>query len=125
MISMATALISAKVSAGSGPKNSQIGKVSAATAITAGTNPSVTLSTSAWIGNFEPCVSSTMRMICASTVSAPTLVARNEKAPVLLSTAVQYPATRRSKIRPRGGDRRHGARAYQIAGACHGALAPW
>ena len=42
-----------------------------------------------------------------------------------LSTAVQYPATRRSKIRPRGGDRRHGARAYQIAGACHGALAPW
>ncbi|MEF9606154.1 hypothetical protein O4J55_29050, partial [Paracoccus sp. PXZ] len=24
-----------------------------------------------------------------------------------LSTAVQYPATRRSKIRPRGGDRRH------------------
>ncbi|SFP03134.1 IS66 family transposase zinc-finger binding domain-containing protein [Paracoccus pantotrophus] len=44
---------------------------------------------------------------------------------VLVSTAVQYPATRRSKIRPRGGDRRHGARAYQIAGACHGALAPW
>ncbi|WP_218152307.1 hypothetical protein, partial [Paracoccus pantotrophus] len=44
---------------------------------------------------------------------------------LLLSTAVQYPATRRSKIRPRGGDRRHGARAYQIAGACHGALAPW
>lgn len=42
-----------------------------------------------------------------------------------VSTAVQYPATRRSKIRPRGGDRRHGARAYQIAGACHGALAPW
>ena len=42
-----------------------------------------------------------------------------------LSTAVQYPATRRSKIRPRGGDRRHGARACQIAGACHGALAPW
>ncbi|QFG34839.1 hypothetical protein ESD82_01045 [Paracoccus pantotrophus] len=42
-----------------------------------------------------------------------------------MSTAVQYPATRRSKIRPRGGDRRHGARAYQIAGACHGALAPW
>ncbi len=44
---------------------------------------------------------------------------------VQVSTAVQYPATRRSKIRPRGGDRRHGARAYQIAGACHGALAPW
>ena len=54
-----------------------------------------------------------------------TFAAGETVATVRMSTAVQYPATRRSKIRPRGGDRRHGARAYQIAGACHGALAPW
>ena len=44
----------------------------------------VTLSTRAWIGSFEPCACSTMRMICASTVSAPILVARKVKLPVLL-----------------------------------------
>src|SRR5690606_23513918 len=84
MMSTATALTSAKVSAGDGPTASQMRKVAAAPAITAGTNHAVTLSTSAWIGNLDPCASSTMRMICASIVSAPTLVARNEKAPVLL-----------------------------------------
>ena len=55
MISTATALTSAKVSAGSGPKTSQTRKVRAAAAITAGTNHAVTRSTSAWIGSFEPC----------------------------------------------------------------------
>ncbi|WP_265508791.1 type IV secretion system protein, partial [Paracoccus rhizosphaerae] len=40
-----------------------------------------------------------------------------------LSTAVQNPATRRRKIRPGDDGRRHGARAYHRAGACHGALA--
>ncbi|MDT4833562.1 hypothetical protein FQZ97_671760 [compost metagenome] len=84
MMSTATALTSAKVSAGSGPKTSQTPKVSAAAAITAGTNHMVTLSTSAWIGSLEPCASSTRRMICASTVFAPTLVTRKLKAPVLL-----------------------------------------
>ena len=79
MISTATALTRAKVSAGDGPKTSQTAKVSAATAITAGTNHMVTLSTSAWIGSLEPCASSTMRMICASTVSPPTAVARKAK----------------------------------------------
>src|SRR5690606_28475609 len=45
MISTATALTNAKVSAGSGPKINQTRKVNAATPITAGTNHIVTLST--------------------------------------------------------------------------------
>ncbi len=45
MMSTATALTSAKVSAGEGPKNSQTRKVATATAMTAGTNHIVTLST--------------------------------------------------------------------------------
>ena len=53
----------------------------AATAKTAGTKYIVTLSTSAWIGSFDPCASSTMRMICDSTVLPPTAVARIAKAP--------------------------------------------
>ncbi|MNN85341.1 hypothetical protein D3C81_2026160 [compost metagenome] len=76
MIRTATALTRAKVSAGDGPKKSQAAKVSAATRKTAGTNHMVTLSTRAWIGSLEPWASSTMRMICESTVSPPTAVAR-------------------------------------------------
>ena len=85
MISTATALTSAKVSAGSGPKTSQTTKVRAAAAITAGTNHMVTRSTMAWIGSLEPCADSTMRTIWASTVSAPTAVARKRKEPVLFT----------------------------------------
>ena len=90
-ISTATAFTSAKVSTGTSagsqaaPNNSQARKVSAATPITTGTNTIVTLSTRAWIGNLAPCAASTMRMICASTVSAPTRVARKAKAPRVLS----------------------------------------
>src|SRR3546814_6379184 len=80
MISTATALTRAKVRAGAGPRLSHARKVTAATASTAGTNHAVTLSTSAWIGSFAPCAASTMRTMWASTVSAPTLVARNENA---------------------------------------------
>jgi hypothetical protein len=36
------------------------------------------------MGSLEPCASSTMRMICASTVAEPTAVARKAKAPVRL-----------------------------------------
>src|SRR5699024_11446706 len=54
MIRTATALTSAKVSAGAGPKKSQTRKVTAATASTAGTNQAVTLSARAWIGSFAP-----------------------------------------------------------------------
>ncbi len=84
MISTATALTSAKDNAGSGPSTSHAPKVSKAAAMTAGTNHAVTLSTNAWIGSFEPWAASTMRMIWASSVAEPTLVARNEKLPVLL-----------------------------------------
>ena len=46
--------------------------VNAASAMTAGTNHSVIRSTRPWIGNLAPCACSTMRMICASVVSAQT-----------------------------------------------------
>ena len=42
-----------------------------------------TQSASFWIGALLACASSTSLMICASAVSAPTLVASNVKAPVL------------------------------------------
>ena len=85
MISTATALTSANVSAGAGPKASQTRNVSSATPITTGTNHNVTLSTSAWIGSLEPCASSTMRMIRESTVASPTAVARKASAPFWLT----------------------------------------
>ena len=74
MISTATALTSAKLSCCEGPKISQTAKVASAASITA-LSHRVTLSTTAWIGSFEPCACSTMRMICASMVCAPTAVA--------------------------------------------------
>ena len=43
---------------------------STAASMTAGTNHSVTLSTTAWIGSLAPCAASTMRTIRASTESA-------------------------------------------------------
>ena len=53
--------------------------------MTAGTNQKVTWSTSIWIGSLPPWASSTMRMIWASMVSPPTLVARKLKLPDVLS----------------------------------------
>ena len=47
----------------------------------AGTNQSVTRSTRPWIGSLAPWASSTMRMICASVVSAPTRAARKVRLP--------------------------------------------
>src|SRR3546814_10765657 len=90
MISTATAFTNAKVNAGSGPKKSQIMKVSTAIPITAGTNLAVSLSTIAWNGSFDPCACSTMRMIWARTGSAPTLVARKLKAPVLVTREEEH-----------------------------------
>ena len=81
MIRTDTPATSAWVRTGDGPKISQIRTVSAAAAMTAGTNHMVILSTSVWIGSFAPCACSTMRMICASAVSAPTLSARRVIAP--------------------------------------------
>ena len=45
------------------------------------------MSTTRWIGAFEPWASLTMRMMLASAVSLPTLVALNLKLPVLLIVA--------------------------------------
>ena len=85
MISTATALTSAKLSAGLGPKTSQAAKVRTAPTMTAGTNQLVTLSTRAWIGSLAPWAASTIRTIWASRVAAPTLVARKRKVPVLFT----------------------------------------
>ncbi len=87
MISTATPETSAKLSAGSGPNMSQTKTVSAATAITAGTNQAVILSTKPWIGSFAPWACSTIWMIWANMVSAPTLVALKVRAPVPLTVA--------------------------------------
>ncbi|MNT60950.1 hypothetical protein D3C72_1985620 [compost metagenome] len=78
-------MTNANVRAGSGPNVSQMMKVTTAAAMTAGTNHIVMRSTMAWIGSFEPCACSTIRMICASSVSPPTLVARNVSAPFWLT----------------------------------------
>lgn len=55
-----------------GSNHSQAPNISAATAKTAGMKHIVTSSTRAWIGGFEPCACSTMRMICDNTVLPPT-----------------------------------------------------
>ena len=55
--------------------------VTAAIAITAGTNTAATLSATLCTGAFEPCASSTVRIICASSVSFPTCSARNLSSP--------------------------------------------
>ncbi len=98
IISTATAFTSAKVSAGDGPRTNQATNVRTAAAMTAGTNQAVTLSTIAWIGSLDPCAASTIRIICDSTVSAPTLVATKVKAPVLLMVppTTSAPATLRT-----------------------------
>ncbi len=80
MMSTATAAVSA--AATPPPASSQPAKVAAASAITAGTNHIVTRSTTAWIGSFAPWASSTIRAMRASTVPAPTAVARIRSAPV-------------------------------------------
>ena len=91
-------MASASDRAGAGPSASHAAKVSADTAITAGTNHSVTRSTRAWIGSFAPCASSTMRMMRASTVSAPVRVTRTLSAPFPLTVppTTSAPAARRT-----------------------------
>ncbi len=69
------------------PTKNQPRNVSSAMPITTGTKTPETRSASAWIGALEPCASSTSRMICASAVSAPTLVACTRSRPEPLSVA--------------------------------------
>ena len=88
MISTATAALNANVALSPAP----IQKPSVATAstITTGTNTPATRSASRWTGALPVCASVTSRAICASAVSAPTLVARTTSRPPALTVA---PAT--------------------------------
>ena len=67
------------------PQNHHTKKDRVAIPITAGTKIPATLSASRWTGAFEPCASSTIRMICESMESFPSRVARILKNPVLLT----------------------------------------
>ena len=59
--------------------------VTAAMASTAGTNRADTRSASRWTGAFEPCAAATCRTIAASSVEAPTAVARQRSGPPSLT----------------------------------------
>ncbi len=87
MISTATADTSASVNAGAGPATNQTAKVAIAIAITTGTKYADVASASRWIGALDACACCTMRMICASIVSAPTLTARTRSEPVVFIVA--------------------------------------
>jgi hypothetical protein len=87
MISTATAETSARVSAGAGPTVYQRAKVARAIAMTAGTKEAEIASASRWMGALDACAWRTRRMIYASMVSAPTLLARTRSEPVPLMVA--------------------------------------
>ncbi|OQB02698.1 MAG: hypothetical protein BWY25_00411 [Chloroflexi bacterium ADurb.Bin222] len=94
MTSTATMLMSARVKAlvsafagSGGPKKSQPRNVSAAMAMTRGTNTAEIWSASRWMGALLPWASSTRWTICASAVSRPTFVASNLSRPSLFSVA--------------------------------------
>ncbi len=89
MISTATAAV--RPATGSPPSSHQPAKVSAAAAITAGTNTAEMRSASRWIWPLPAWACSTSRTICARAVSAPTAVARTVSSPLALRVA---PATR-------------------------------
>ena len=85
MMSTATKAVIAKPSDGCGPTIAQTIALAKATTNTIGTNTAATRSTRRWMGAFEPCASSTMRTICARSVSAPIFVTRKRKLPVRFS----------------------------------------
>ena len=101
MMRTAIAVDSANGRLGDGPKRSQVAKVSAATAMTAGTNHPVTRSASRWIGAFEPCARSTRLTIWARVVSGPTRSARITNDPLVLSVAPITPSPARLVDRDR------------------------
>ena len=72
MISTATAFTSAKLRAGLEAEHQPDQEGEGGRRHHGRDEPAVIRSTSAWIGSFAPCACSTMRMIPASTVSAPT-----------------------------------------------------
>ncbi len=68
----------------SGPNTSHTASVTTAMPNTTGTNTAATRSARRWMGAFEPCASSTILMMWASTVSRPVRVALKLNAPVAL-----------------------------------------
>ena len=84
MMSTATAAVNA--AAAEEPKASQPARVSSETTMTTGTKIAETRSASRCTGAFPDWASSTRRAICASAVSAPTLVARTTSRPYVLTT---------------------------------------
>ena len=86
MTSTAVAVINEVVNPAS-PMKYQPRNVSRAMPITAGTKMAETRSASFWMGAFDPCASSTMRIIWASAVSLPTRVAWMRNMPCLLIVA--------------------------------------
>src|SRR5439155_16634434 len=81
----ATALVSARRPAGSGPRSHHETNVSAAITRTTGTKTPATRSASRWIGAREPWASATSLTIRARVVSLPTRAARKTKLPVRLT----------------------------------------
>ncbi len=92
MTRTATALTSASGNAGTGPRKYQARKVTTATAMTMGTKTATTRSAKAWMGGLLPCAASTISMMRAKTVSAPTARASNRNEPVLLMVPPTTPA---------------------------------
>ena len=82
MISTATAAMRPWAKRGSGPISIQVMKDTMAIAITTGTNHPDTSSASRWMGARDRCASATIRTICDSIVSRPTLPASMTKPPV-------------------------------------------
>jgi hypothetical protein len=85
MIRTAVNAVSASVSRGSGPATYQATKVSVAAIRTSGTNTSLTLSASRWMGALLPCAWRTRSTMRARAVSRPTRVARITNEPLWLS----------------------------------------
>ncbi len=85
MISTATPAVNA--AATPPPAPSQNARVPTASAITIGTNTAETRSASRWISALPVWASSTSLAICASCVSAPTLVARTTSRPPAFTVA--------------------------------------
>jgi hypothetical protein len=86
-ISTDTAAAIAKTSTGSGPKIIQSAKARIATPTTVGKKTAETWSANPWIGARDRFAFDTIVTICASTVSAPTLLASITRLPFLLIVA--------------------------------------
>jgi hypothetical protein len=76
MMSTATAAANARITSDAGLATNQTTSVATAMDSTTGTNTALTRSASRWIGAREPCASRISLTMWASTLSAPSVVAR-------------------------------------------------